>query len=475
MKNVGSVSKRVGIVFGSPYFGIVLLIIAALVNIFSLEIPGAIFFITVICAELVMCEDTSVTLLPFLMVSAFMCLCYDSFDRLIKFVPLAVPAVACLVYHFVRYRRRFYTGKTFAPLICVAFAVTLGGVGTIPASDYFKPGALFYTFGLGFGMLGMYLLLKSRYTPDASLDEYERKKEYEKLSRTLAYDFYMLGMLVCAMIIVYYLKNIDVLMGSRGVTVNFQPRNNFSTFLMFAMPFPFYFTMDSAEKRNGGAFIRPSDLHLLSAMLIYVCIVLSGSRGGLVFGSVEFVLCFVYCVFVRGGRRLVFYALFTAVCAAIAILFAEPLVEFVSVRIDDGIVSGSEVRFNMLVRAIDDFKRNVIFGSGLGNTANLDVYSPKKGALAWYHLYIAQVVGSFGTVGILAYGYSIVTRFSLFLTKSNVWKMTLGLSYLGVFMMSMVNPGEFSPIPYEMMTVLLFIYLENSEENSVPFPRKRNA
>lgn len=472
---MSSVKEKVALLFGSPFFGVALLVLAVLVNVFSLEIPGAIFFITVICLELVVCEDTSVTLFPFLMVAAFMCTCYDSFDRLIKFVPLAIPASACVIYHFVRHKKRFYTGKTFVPLICVAFAVTLGGVGTLPASDYFKPMALFYTFGLGFGMLGMYLLLKSRYTPDISLDACERKAAYKKLSKTLAFDFYMLGLLVSAMIIVYYVKNIDILINDQRVTDGFQPRNNFSTFLMFALPFPFYFTMDTEEKRNGGAFVRLSDIHLLSALLMYVCIVFSGSRGGLVFGTVEIAVCFAYCVLVRGGRRLVFYGLCALAAVVSAVFLAEPLIDFVSIRMGDGLVSGSEVRFNLLLRAVDDFKRNVVFGSGIGNTANTDVYSPKKGALTWYHLYIAQVVGSFGIVGILAYGYSIATRFSLFLTKSNVWKMTLGFSYLGVFMMSMVNPGEFSPIPYEMMTVLLFIYLENSEENSVPFSKKRNA
>ncbi len=474
MKFFGKIKEKAPLLLGSPLFGIALLVLAVLVNIFSLEIAGALFFITVICLELVLCEDTSVTLLPFMMVAAFMCTCYDSFDRLIKFVPLAAPAVACIVYHFLRYKKRFYTGKTFKPLICVAVAVTLGGLGTLPAGDYFKAGALFYTFGLGIGMLGMYLLLKSRYTPDISLDESERRARYEKLSSTIAYDFYLLGILVSAMILVYYLKNIDAIREKPTVISQFQPRNNFSTFLMFSLPFPFYFTMNTPEKRSGGAFVRASDLHLLAAVLMYGSIAVSGSRGGLIFGGLEFALCFIYCVLVRGNRRLPLYIGITAAGVLIITLFAGDVVELLNVRTgNNGIIDGSEKRLSLILRSIEDFKRNVIFGSGIGNTANSDLFEHKKGALDWYHMYIAQVVGSFGTVGILAYGYSIVTRFSLFLTKTNVWKMTLGFSYLGVFLMSMVNPGEFSPIPYEIMTVLLFIYLENADGDHVPLLKEK--
>ncbi len=465
MKFFCKVKEKAPLLLGSPLFGIALLFIAILVNIFSLEVPGALFFITVICLGLTLCEDTSVTFLPFIMVAAFMCTCYNSFDRMIKFVPLAVPAIACIVYHFVHFKKKFYVGKTFKPLICVAVAVTLGGFGTLPASDYFRPGALFYTFGLGFGMVGMYLLLKSRYTPDISLDAPERKRLYELISGRLAYDFYLLGILVSAMIMIHYAKNIGSVIENQGVSVEFQPRNNFSTFLMFALPFPFYFTMNTEEKRSGGAFVRLSDLHLLAAVLMYGCIVISGSRGGLLFGSIEFAVCFVYCVLVRGGRRLPIYLGVTVIGLVSAGLVAGHLMQFLDTRIGDGFISGSDTRLNLLIRSIDDFKRNVIFGSGIGNTSNADLFDHKKGALDWYHMYIAQVVGSFGIAGILAYGYSIVTRFSLFLTKTNVWKMTLGFSYLGVFMMSMVNPGEFSPIPYEIMTVLLFVYLENAEDN----------
>ena len=43
---------------------------------------------------------------------------------------------------------------------------------------------------------------------------------------------------------------------------------------------------------------------------------------------------------------------------------------------------------------------------------------------------------------------------------------TLGLSYLGVLVMSCFNPGEFVPVPYELMTVVTFAMLEACAEST---------
>ena len=113
-----------------------------------------------------------------------------------------------------------------------------------------------------------------------------------------------------------------------------------------------------------------------------------------------------------------------------------------------------------------------IFGRGLGYSGNVDLYSPKKGAMYFYHMMIPQIIGSMGTVGILAYGYQFVQRVRLIFRKISHWAMCLGLSYLGILLMSQVNPGEFCPIPYGMITVILFIFLENGEDKPL-FGRKR--
>ena len=117
-----------------------------------------------------------------------------------------------------------------------------------------------------------------------------------------------------------------------------------------------------------------------------------------------------------------------------------------------------------MIRAFEDFARNPVFGMGIGYQGNSDIYNPVKGAANWYHMMPFQIIGGFGLVGVAAYGYQFFGRIKLIFRKPTPKRLALGLSYSGVLLMSMVNPGEFCPVPYQFLAVLLFILLENTEE-----------
>ena len=89
----------------------------------------------------------------------------------------------------------------------------------------------------------------------------------------------------------------------------------------------------------------------------------------------------------------------------------------------------------------------------------------KKGTMPWYHMMIPQIVGSMGLVGVLAYTFQSVGRFKMALKNPDFWSLCLGISYLGILLMSQLNPGEFVPLPYELLTVVLFILQERRLEN----------
>ena len=74
-----------------------------------------------------------------------------------------------------------------------------------------------------------------------------------------------------------------------------------------------------------------------------------------------------------------------------------------------------------------------------------------------------------GCVGIAAYGYQFAeyVRILVGSLREN-WKnanermltVTLFMSYVGVLMMSQVNPGIFCPIPYGLLVTVIFALLE---------------
>ena len=63
-------------------------------------------------------------------------------------------------------------------------------------------------------------------------------------------------------------------------------------------------------------------------------------------------------------------------------------------------------------------------------------------------------------------------------TRREEPEITLSLCYLGLFMMSQVNPGEFCPFPYAIIATVIFLFLDNakpSRKRSADQPQKRPA
>lgn len=97
----------------------------------------------------------------------------------------------------------------------------------------------------------------------------------------------------------------------------------------------------------------------------------------------------------------------------------------------------------------------------MGNT---DVHDPAKFALCWYHSAPFQVIGSFGIAGIIAFSYQLYNRMRVLFRRITIFNLTLFVSYTGLFLMSLVNPGEFSPIPYGMIATLFFVMCDKNNK-----------
>lgn len=418
-------------------FAMFIFLAAATVVMLQKEVVGVLVFVGILSLLLVLCDDVTVTTLPFLLLCMFVLKCYDSFNTFIVFAPWAVIPIGALVYHLIANKNRFRIGKSFWGIVTVAIAVTMGGWFSLPFSDYFSGTSLFYVGGLGIGMVGAYLLLKREFVPS---------DRYSIVERLLAI-FYIAGWFGVFMLASHCIIAYEDLINP-GVRMQIQWSNNLSTMMMFFMPIPFYYALTKSR------------WHYLVGLLFYLTIAFTGSRGGLLMGGVEFVICILFVSY--HDKVLRFISIGTVVSAvAILFIFKEPILVYFKVGGENhGLISPNEKRFDLMKLALKDFANNPVFGQGLGYTGNLDAYSPVKGAANWYHMMVFQIIGSLGTVGILGYGYQFYTRVKLIFQKPTLRMMALGLSYAGIFLMSQINPGEFCPIPYELLAVLLFIFLE---------------
>ena len=68
-------------------------------------------------------------------------------------MPFTIPAI---IAYLIIYRRKITIGKSFAGVLAVAIAVTLGGMFSITPAEYFALETLYYTIGLGFGLTAEY-------------------------------------------------------------------------------------------------------------------------------------------------------------------------------------------------------------------------------------------------------------------------------------------------------------------------------
>lgn len=425
-------------------FFMILFAVAAIFTTFEWNVAGVLVFAAITGLILVLCEDLVTTLMPFLFICLMATKCYNSYSVFIQYKVLGVLLICCVVSHFILYwKKPVIKGALTWPMLAVSVATALGGIGVISAKEYFAGASVFYILALGGGMLVLYILLNTHITV---------RKDYSMISK-LALIMEIVGCFACYMILAHYITHINELIDTKTI-LYFQWRNNISTFLMLAIPFAFF-------RGNKQAY------NIILAFFFFFCIMLTGSRGGLVFGAIEMLMCCILFVLYDKQRRLAYLTLFVCIGFAIMI-FSREFVSFFGSTFDrlmsaiNSTLYGEtkEIRVFQYERGIRDFLNHPILGTGLGYNGNRDIYDSADFSICWYHCEPIQIAASMGIVGIAAYLYQFVKRQILLWKKPTLFNMTVFLSYISLELMSLVNPGIFSPIPYLLIVTIFFVIVD---------------
>lgn len=422
--------------------------VTAVFAIFEWNVLGVLVLACIVGVTLVICDDLLATFMPFMLVCLVASKCYNSYSIFIQYVPLGIVLIVCLILHFVLYRKKLsFKGSLTGSMLFVSIAVTLGGIGFISKEEYFSGVSLFNIFALGFGMVLLYGIFYTHLTVRKSYSLIEKVTLIMVIS----------GCFASLVTIAFYMVNINEVLETRSL-LYMQWRNNYSTFLMLCIPF---------------AFLRGNKqpYSIVLGFVFYFCILLTGSRGGLVFGAVEMLMCCALFILYDRRRRLTYITI--CVCIVFALLiFSSEFISFFGSTIDrllsaiNGVLIGEqqEVRYYQYMRGIGDFLEHPIFGTGIGYMGNRDVYAGADFSIAWYHCSPIQIAASFGIVGIAAYSYQFIRRMILLWKKPTMFNMTVFLSYVSLELMSLVNPGIFSPIPYLLIVTMFFAIVERCNE-----------
>ena len=422
--------------------------VTAVFAIFEWNVLGVLVLACIVGVTLVICDDLLATFMPFMLVCLVASKCYNSYSIFIQYVPLGIVLIVCLILHFVLYRKKLsFKGSLTGSMLFVSVAVTLGGIGFISKEEYFSGVSLFNIFALGFGMVLLYGIFYTHLNVRKSYSLIEKVTLIMVIS----------GCFASLVTIAFYMVNINEVLETRTL-LYMQWRNNYSTFLMLCIPF---------------AFLRGNKqpYSIVLGFVFYFCILLTGSRGGMVFGAVEMLMCCALFILYDRRRRLTYITI--CVCIVFALLiFSSEFISFFGSTIDrllsaiNGVLIGEqqEVRYYQYMRGIGDFLKHPIFGTGIGYMGNRDVYAGADFSIAWYHCSPIQIAASFGIVGIAAYSYQFIRRMILLWKKPTMFNMTVFLSYVSLELMSLVNPGIFSPIPYLLIVTMFFAIVERCNE-----------
>lgn len=393
--------------------------------------------------------DILAMLIPTLFTYLIAMRCYNSLSAFMNIAWILVPLVFVILFNIVAYRKKLSAkGSQFKAMLFVSVAVTLGGVGFISAKEYFAGSSLYHMLGMGFGMLLVYCFLFAKIDTDIDYSL------IDKLTKIMV----VVGLFATFMVFSHYIININTVIDKGGIFY-IRWRNNASTILMMAMPFAF---LRSNRKSYATIF----------GFLFFLAMLLTGSRGGMIFGSIEIVMCIVMFILYDRRRRLA-YAIICLCLLFGVLIFLPQITQFLNytfVRLfnvlNDFLLGGedTETRVRHYARGIEDFLNHPVFGTGLGYMGNRDIFKNKDGALCWYHCEPIQIAASFGAVGIVAFVYQFIKRNLLIWKKVTLFNMTIFISYISLEMMSLVNPGILCPVPYLLLVTLFMVVVEKCDD-----------
>lgn len=417
-----------------------LLVLATTFLILDQQVAGVAALLVITTWLLALCPDAMAALCPFLMLFLLAGPEYDDLSVFLPCVPLALPLFLAALLHLAIWPQTLRVGRSGAGLMLVSLATIFGGSGVISQKDYFDPVSLYYVLGMGGGLLILYILFRSHLARARSYDLCER----------FAAIFYTMGLLTIALVFVTYGHHWEEFLAHRGV-LDFNYRNFCATILLTTLPMPFYFA-------------RKNRLHLLVCLLFGIAMVMSGSRSALLFGAVLTVLCCLYLVRYGVVSWRVMLALGVVTVAAVVWFGADYVRELYATRLSDNtnLTSGDKVRLKLLACGLEDFLRHPLFGIGLGNRAHANLFVGVRGSMTFYHNAVAQIMGSMGLLGIVAYGRLVLDRIALLRSERTPFTSAMLLSYMGMLMVSMTNPGIFCPFPNAAMMVMVFAMVEEA-------------
>ena len=334
-----------------------------------------------------------------------------------------------------------WRGKTFLGMAVFCVGLFLNGLFSV----HYTVADTLYPLSFLLSMLGVYALFAAFVRFDEeSLDYF--------MTCLLA-----IGLIICAELLLGYLSG-SIRLDKSGAVVKESVMLGWGIWtaiggmLVFLMPVCFWF----AHSHPRGW------IYFGLGMLEYLCILLSQSRGALLFGTLVLALCFLVLLSSGKNRRRnrILIGCFVMVGLAMVSLiwdgFSAIFQNYLAYGFDDN------GRYEKWRIGWNYFLENPIFGAGF--YAPFDYGGWQKDVYPYlYHNTPIQLLASCGIVGMAAYLYHRACTVYMVLRRRTAYKTFLGISVLGLVGFSLLDVLFFNTYPTIIYSLML-LFMEKFDE-----------
>lgn len=350
--------------------------------------------------------------------------------------------VVSIVFHFIRFRDKFYAGQLLLPLLLLSLALVLGGNLSIFRNRFINGLTVILTVG------PLLIIIYSVFVNGIKLGATPKNfnvKTY--IARVAVINGVLLGM---QQFLSYYV--INTVFAESRILIFWGNSNAFATVIMICIPLCFYLIL-----KTGYIFSW-----FTVALFLCGAIFRTDSDGciGISAFLLPFLIVFTYFKIARKYKRrfTVCIVLFIiAVSGITAYLFltypTEEIFEYVKTHASS---SGRQELYDL---AIILFKRHPIFGAGLG-FSNDAIYIAEELKLNNFnfHSTIFHTLGTMGVFGALVYCVYYYFRFKIIISENSAYNAYLFFSLTAFTAYGLIDPSEFNVIPIlSFLTVLLLV------------------
>ena len=220
--------------------------------------------------------------------------------------------------------------------------------------------------------------------------------------------------------------------------------NNLGALLAAMLPFPYYFASQSRK--------CPWIYHILG-LLMLTGVVLSNSRGAILFAAMMYPVCMVLVLW-KGKNRVqnaILYVATVVLAAGVLYVYRDWIMRMFSALINKKFASSG--RDEIYIAGFQQFLRNPVFGGSFFPETEQPSWAVNPGFVFFFpprwHNTLIQIAASCGMVGLVAYGIHRMQTAVLFWKKENrsMRNIFIGLSILVLLGTSLLDCHLFNVGP----------------------------